>query len=120
MVEKKKRFLEESKEGEEDNKLAAPGLDPTITANLVAVITCAFSKAINAAVTSTTTAINAQPLPIITKHTSVINPYNTQSFGVVTKEGRYQWAQATKIQDRGGPIWVTVSNVKKIINMVKD
>ena len=89
MVEKKKRFLEESKEGEEDNKLAAPGLDPTIPANLVTVITWEFPKAITAAVTSATTAINALPLPIITKHTSVINPYNMQSFGVVTKEGRY-------------------------------
>ena len=61
MVEKKKRVLKDSKEGEEDDKLAAPGLDPTITANLVlvAVITCAFSKAIIAAVTSATKAINA-------------------------------------------------------------
>ena len=91
-------------------------IDPTSLAKLVAAI-------LSAIVTAISTVMAAVPpsdvTPSTTKYSFAINPYDTQSFSVYTKEGKHQWDQSNKPQEGRKPLPLTVANSEKILNIFK-
>eukprot|EP00957_Ditylum_brightwellii_P042777 3239166-Ditylum_brightwellii.AAC.1 len=56
-----------------------------------------FAKTIASAVATAIATQNA--VPYISTHSIALDPYDTSSFDVATKEGKYQWAIMTKMQE---------------------
>eukprot|EP00957_Ditylum_brightwellii_P069949 5312142-Ditylum_brightwellii.AAC.1 len=56
-----------------------------------------FVKTIASAVATAITTQNT--VPYVPTHSIALDPYNTSSFDVATKEGKYQWAIITKMQE---------------------
>eukprot|EP00957_Ditylum_brightwellii_P209146 15360540-Ditylum_brightwellii.AAC.1 len=56
-----------------------------------------FAKTIASAVATAIAMYKATPY--VSTHSIVLDPYNTSSFDVATKEGKYRWAIMTKMQE---------------------
>eukprot|EP00957_Ditylum_brightwellii_P046603 3535776-Ditylum_brightwellii.AAC.1 len=56
-----------------------------------------FAKTIKLAVARAIATHNT--VPYVSTHSIALNPYNTSSFDVATKEGKYQWAMMTNMQE---------------------
>eukprot|EP00957_Ditylum_brightwellii_P052683 3993939-Ditylum_brightwellii.AAC.1 len=56
-----------------------------------------FAKTIASAVATAIATYNS--MPYVSTHLNALDPYITSSFDVATKEGRYQWAIMTKMQE---------------------
>eukprot|EP00957_Ditylum_brightwellii_P194955 14853142-Ditylum_brightwellii.AAC.1 len=56
-----------------------------------------FAKTIASAVATAIATYNAAPY--VSTHSIALDPYDTSSFDVATKEDKYQWAIMTKMQE---------------------
>eukprot|EP00957_Ditylum_brightwellii_P154361 11746332-Ditylum_brightwellii.AAC.2 len=56
-----------------------------------------FANTIASAVATAIASYNATPY--VSTHSITLDPYDTSSFDVATKEGKYQWVIMTKLQE---------------------
>ena len=80
----------------------------------------AFATTIASAVA---TAIASAPRPTTAStftHSNAMDPYDTPSFDVATKEGKYQWAMMTKITEGWKQLSCTVDTADQLMDLFKD
>eukprot|EP00957_Ditylum_brightwellii_P165671 12612158-Ditylum_brightwellii.AAC.1 len=84
-----------ARESKSDNTSDLESEDKTLTLNRDTLDALAKTIATAVATAMTTAALT----PYVMTHSSALDPYDTASFDMVTKEGKYQWAVMTKMQD---------------------
>ena len=87
---------------------------PTILAALVTALTGAITTAVYNTNTTRPVSVNAKT------HSSVINPYDSRSMNMITKDGKFQWYIITKPKPVWSLIVVTVENAEKLMDLFKD
>ena len=116
-----KRKPKPDDESDEDSATSVPAVDPVLTTTLFASLATAMKEAIAAGTATAITTINTnQSTKSAPKYTSSIDLFDTISFSVDTKEGKYQRGLATKMILSHKPRAVTVANAEWIIDLVKD
>ena len=89
-----------------------------MTTTIVASLAEAMKDAITAGIATAITTINAnQVIRAAPRYTSSIDPFDTMSFAVDTKEGKYQWGLATTVNPSGKLKAVTVDNAEWILDL---
>ena len=67
-----------------------------------------------------TTSNTHQVIALPPKYISLIDPFDTMSFSVDTKESKYQWDLAPKMISYGLPMAITMANAEWILDLFKD
>ena len=106
---------------DDESVTSVPAVDSAFTTTLVASLATAMKEAIASGIATAITTINANlSIKLAPKYTSSIDPFDTMSFSVNTKEGKYQWGLATKMTSSGKLKAVTVANAEWILDLFKD
>ena len=92
-------------------------VQPQAITELIAAITSAITAAVTAAGASTA---GGRPPPTARKISTTINPYDTQSLDLESKEGKYLWKTATAREDGWKPIALTTDNSEALADLFKD
>ena len=88
--------------------------DITLSEDALQRISAAIATAVATAIASTPPSASPRP------HSIALDPYDTSSFDVATKEGKYQWAIMTKVQDGWKPVSCTVDSADVLMDLFKD
>jgi hypothetical protein len=106
----------------EPDAAAAPdvgGVPAAAFGALVAALTNAITAAVNAA--------TAAPIPAAadaatkkSKISTAINPYDTESMNLSTKEGKHHWQMVTQKEDGWKPVSLTTENSEVLADLFKD
>ena len=85
---------------------------------LVAALTSAITMSVATAVAS----VSAAPRAFATaqKVSTAINPYDTESMDLDSKEGKYYWKMVTAREDSWKPLSLTTDNYEAIADLFKD
>eukprot|EP00957_Ditylum_brightwellii_P138972 10592467-Ditylum_brightwellii.AAC.1 len=77
-----------------------------------------FAKTIASAVATSIATYN--PTPYVSTHSIALDPYVISSFDVATKEGKYQWAIMTKMQEGWKQLTCTTDSANQLMDLFKD
>eukprot|EP00957_Ditylum_brightwellii_P147876 11260299-Ditylum_brightwellii.AAC.1 len=77
-----------------------------------------FAKTIASAVATAIATYNVAPY--VSTHSIALDPYDTSSFNVATKEGKYQWAIMTKMQEDWKQLTCTTDLANQFLDLFKD
>ena len=86
---------------------------------MIAAIAAAITQGFAAAVVAPAPIAPVAP-PYMRPFSSSIDPYDTQSLELDTKEGKYQWAMITRKLDTWRILAVSVENADPLMDLFKD
>jgi hypothetical protein len=86
----------------------------SLSAETLERFSTAIASAVATAISTTATT------PSSDTHSIALDPYDTSSFDVATKEGKYQWAIMTKMQDGWKQLSCTVDSADQLMDLFKD
>ena len=89
-------------------------IEPTVFDDLVTAPTGAITTIVSNITTARPITVNAK------MHYSAINPYNTRSMNMDTKEGKYQYYIITNPKPGWSIIVVNMENAEKLLKLFKD
>ena len=102
-------------QGNRDEDAAAPANATNVLRSLVMAVTQAMTTAIS------NTTVTVPVMPKTTTYSSDIDPYDNESFGTKTKEGKYRWHLNTKTAEgwKNDGIYATVDHTNNILDLLK-
>ena len=105
----------------EREKEAAPTSNPDSDDEIVTLTQNTLDNLAKTIATAVATAMaQAAATPYVKTHSNALDPYDTASFDVSTKEGKYQWATMTKLQDGWKPITCNTESANILMDLFKD
>ena len=112
----------ESDEEEDTLTLNRETLD-ALAKTIATAVATAMAKVDSAKTIATAVATamaTAGPKPYTITHSNALDPYDTASFDMATKEGKYQWAVMTRMQDGWKQLTCSTESASILMDLFKD